>query len=418
MDIKITNSPPINAHLLFIISYLISLSYHNEFSRNWRKFPFKVILAVLLVTHLMVGIMDDRLNFISKLSRPLFIYAQSYCCLFIGFTAVRHIAVKPKVFNLILIIFSVLGAYGILTFILNGNPYYDAVSQMFSDSGEKGMFSTIQERGYRVCSFLNNPIAYGFIMGIVGLLLFSQRKRYSWIISVAFIIIVMNVFMSNSRSAILSFLLMVVIFSSLKMRYSVNIKYFISILMFIIGAILAYILIPVVGKSIDGALDIFTTGGNNVRGSNVELKESQLTASLIYFNKSPIWGNGYYFFWENISVHGKDEALAGLEGYLYRLLIEEGIIQIIAVAIFFFSIFKYFIKSWTSTNNLLVSAALAMGVALLFFVLSVGTYGNVFVFSFFFLGIFIRLVEIYKQRVMREKAVKRNKIIKEFSSIN
>lgn len=407
MDIIISVSPPINAHVLLIISFIISLLYHKEYMTSWKAFPIHSLLSILFFTHIMVGIMDERLNLVSRISRPLFVFSQTYFCIFIGYASFRKLSEWPKLLRTIIIIFGIVGIYGIITYVLQNNPYYDTISQAFSSTNEKGMFSDVQERGYRVCSFLNNPIPYGIIMGFVSLFTINYFKKNTPLTIVLLTIMIINIFLSNSRSAVLSFILLIIIYNTIQLRYNLKIKYFIGVILIISSIIISYNFFPIFNNSINNIVDIFTNGGNNVTGSNIELKQTQWTKSLHFFNINPVWGNGYFFFWENINIYGKDIDLAGLEGYIYKLLVEEGIIQIIAVSIFFASLIRFFILEWNKFNNHFVCCGISIILTFIFFIISVGTYGNVFVFSFILLGVIMKYIELLKNEI-NESLISKN----------
>ena len=400
MDIIISESPKINSHVLFIFGYFVSLIMHKELNKSWKEFPLHILLFILLITHLMVGIMDERLNTISQFSRPIFIYAQTYFCLFIGYTSLKNNQEFSKILKIILLIFGIVSIYGIFTFFLQNNPYYDSVEQLFSLKNEKGMWSEVQERGYRVCSFLNNPIPYGFVMGFIAMLVISQQQKKINIISLVFLLsICVNVILSNSRSSFLTFLILIVVYNVLSIRYSSSIRFFIAMSSGAALVILLYFFVPSFSNSIDNLLDLVSNGGrgDKLNGTSINLKMEQWLASLYFFQQNPVWGNGYYYFNENIysnMASSKGASLYGLEGYLFRMMVEEGIVQIIAVFMFFWSLFVFLLKKWTPSNNRIVAFSISTLVAFLIFILSVGSYGNVFVFTFLLLGVIIKYIEL------------------------
>ncbi len=399
MDIKISISPPINAHTLFIIAYFISLLYHKEFNNYWKEFPLNFILLVLLFTHLMVGLMDERLNLISKLSRPIFIYAQTYFCIFIGYTSLKTLREWSTIPKTILVIFGIVGLYGIVTFLMQNNPYYDFINQLFSSSNEKGIWFEVQERGYRVLSTFNNPIPYGFTIGVVSLFAINHFfKTPNLFIVLILLVIASNIFLSNSRSAVVSFMMSIFIFTLLQLRFNFNWKYLARIFIFAISIIAFNMFIPAFKTSINDVTDIIKTGGEEVQGSNIELKQTQWERSLFYFTQSPVWGNGYYYFAENIYSYNKDPELAGLEGYAYKLAVEEGLLQIIAILAFFLLLFRHLFISWNKINNRYSCFSISALFTFVFFIVSVGTYGNVFVVTFLLLGLIIRYIELVNKK--------------------
>lgn len=120
-------------------------------------------------------------------------------------------------------------------------------------------------------------------------------------------------------------------------------------------------------------------------------KTLQQEAALLFFYNAPFFGNGFNYFDEVIKtgqIYSYNDELAGMEGFGYMLLVEQGIFMIIANIIFFTQLLFFFWKKKKRQPiaNLLISILASF----LFFILLAGTYGNVMTYYFLYFGICIK----------------------------
>lgn len=386
---------PFNSYTLLCIAFFCSLLLHKELKTEWKRFPFKKIMYVLFVIHILVVLFDPRVSApLTFLSRICNNFVSRFLALFIGYASISTLAVWYKSSKQLALIFCVMGCYGFITFILQGNPYDDALHIAFGN--DVGIWSEVQSRGYRVLSTLNNPIVYGFVMFIATTYLYLQRDNFSKNVYFCLSLLVfLNVFLANSRTGIVAGVFLLVVYALVEYKLSFRLLgYAFSVILI---CCILYQFVPFVQDTADSVLDIFLTGGTKTEGSNVELKEKQMETSLLYFYLHPYFGSGFNYFREVIVLKdaAASEALAGLEGYGYKLLVEEGIFMIIAVSWLFLSILWYFLK------RLSVKQYSSMGVAwtlsFLFFIISTGTYGGVFTICMIFIGMLLKYVQIKGQ---------------------
>mgnify|MGYP000211105584 CR=1 FL=1 len=395
LDITILPSPPISSHKLYLIAFYISLFKHNEFKTEFRNYPFKTITIILCILSFCISFADTRLNFTSQIQRG-FTNILELSSLFIGYSCIKEIkdftSIYKKLYNYLVIIC----IFGIFTWIIKGNPYYDFITSIFSSEGI-GIWSEVQDRGYRVCSTFSNPIVYGFILSLYTLIFWELKEiklqKISLIIGLLFIL---NILFSNSRTNLVSFVIAICIYFILK--FGLSKKLFIYGITIISLIALSYNFIEPIKNIFDSVIDIFLTGGKNTSGSTVELKEQQQKFAYLFFLQSPWWGNGYNYFNEVIQM-GKinfyNGELAGLEGYGYRLLVEQGIFMIIANIIYILQITKYLLKR---INVPLSKVSLAIFIAFVFFIMVAGTYGGVMYYTFIILGMNIKFIKLFKYK--------------------
>ena len=304
--------------------------------------------------------------------------------MFVGFVLFNSSKGWLPIAKTLLKIFSIFALYGIFTWILQSNPWYDFTASVYEQGS--GMWSEVQDRGYRVNSFLNNPIAYSLVMGIGAstIWLYYLHKPNKTVL-ILLLLIVFNVFIANSRTGIVAFGLSIMIYILFYNGISLKTAY--KILCAIVVAIILYFNVESIRPMIDAVADIFITGGNNTSGSNMELKDMQMATSLTYFGEAPIFGHGILYFKEDIQPrYGVMSGLAGLEGYGYRLLIEMGGIMIIAFIMYITKFCSIAIKGRYQCKSL-ASLAIAQFIAFIFFIMATGDYGNIFEYSLILIGI-------------------------------
>lgn len=402
---------PFNAHFLFIASFILSLYFSKEFIPNYKFYPLRNISIIIFIIYLLIGLFDQRIPLISRISRPVTEFVTTYTAFFIGFCSIKSNNELHKViqgFTKILIIVSI---YGIITYILQNNPWYDLLTSTFN--GEVGIWSGVQERGYRVCSFLSNPIVYSGVMGMYSLIILQmwhpKKKTIKYIL---ISLLALSTLIANSRTGVFSTLLLYALFYFLKNRFSYK-----NLLIIFTVIILMTILynISFIKPILDSSFDLFTTGGENIEGSNIDLKEQQWIVSLEYFNEAPFLGHGLAYFIEvigNKNSYLNNPELAGMEGYQYKLLIEQGLLMIIAVLIFYV---RLFIISWKNRNSNITSyLTIACIAAFIFFICSTGIYGSTFLYFGIYIGLLLRCT--YDKKIFNShSSLQRTKIHRQMS---
>ena len=144
----------------------------------------------------------------------------------------------------------------------------------------------------------------------------------------------------------------------------------------------------------DSAIDLVTTGGVNTQGSTTDLKVQQWEVSLLSFYDAPFFGHGLSYF--NEVMGNKDSfvynpLIAGMEGYQYKLLIEQGGFMIIAVIIFYIQLLAIFFKKRIYSQTISYTG-IACTISFLFFICATGVYGSAFLHFGIYIGILLRCV--------------------------
>lgn len=387
---------PIKGYTLYLVAFVASLCIHREIKREWENFPFKGVLIILLLLHAAVALHDARINGspIKVASRIFNNFCPRYLALFVGYAALGSLKDWRNTVMPLFAIFALMSVYGVFTWCIQSNPYYEIMSLSFL--GEAGIWTEVQSRGYRVMSTLTNPIVYGFVMCMAGHLLFLWRNSTDavpW--AVLFSLVVLNVFLANSRTGIVAGALLLLLF--LLSKYRLSWRMYTSLAAGALIFLIAYFSIPQIRHVADSTIDLVASGGSQTKGSSVELKFNQMTASAYFFAKSPLFGNGFHYFSE--VIQGKDLSytggnLAGLEGYGYKLLVEEGLFMIIGVSILFFGICAYFFRRRYLGDY--AHAGIAWTVSFLVFVMAAGDYGGIFTIGMLLIGMLLKFIQQYE----------------------
>ena len=385
-DIKVIG--PFGIHQILIYAFLLSLLREKGIKRKFISYPLTGISLLLFVIHLLVGLMDERINLVSSINRPIATFSETYLCFFLGYVSLDKFSdMRFFIQKLILLLVPIL-IWGLITFVLQANPYYDLIT--LTMSGQVGIWSGLQLRGYRVCSFLSNPIVYGAVMGAMWLVLFIFWNPKSKILkNFVHILFLINILLSNSRTGIVTTVLLAVIYFTF--LYNVNLKKLLKVGVICLLLFTVAYSIPPLQRSIDHTYDLYVTGGDNVAGSNMELKETQLYASTVWFLEKPLFGHGFGFFDEELG--GYDEGgIAGMEGYVYELLIEQGVIMIIGVCIFVCLFLLYCVEA--RSYKVLKCLCASLFISLFFFICATGRFGNVFEYYALIIGLVLKLIQM------------------------
>lgn len=387
---------PINAYALYMVAFIVSLGIHGEIKQEWNNFPFKRILILLLLLHVAVALHDSRINDnpIKMLSRVFNNFIPRYMALFVGYAALSRLGDWRKTAMPLFAIFAFMGMYGLFTWFLQSNPYYEMMNEAFK--GKAGIWTEVQSRGYRVMSTLSNPIVYGFVMCMAGHFIFLWRKSMDVVAGAGlFSLVVLNAFLANSRTGIVAGVLLVLVF--LLSKYRLSVRMYRSIVICALVLSVSYFTIPPIQHVTDSVIDIAVSGGKQTQGSTVALKFDQWKAAGYFFAKSPFFGNGFHYFSELIS--GKDTSytggnLAGMEGYGYKLLVEEGLFMIIGAVVFFSGLCGYFFRRHYLGDY--AHTGIAWTASFLAYLMFTGDYGGIFTIGMILIGMLLKFIQQYE----------------------
>ena len=242
-------------------------------------------------------------------------------------------------------------------------------TQMFDVSSVATIYT--DEQRFRVNSLFNMAWTYGFF-SFICIVIFS----YYYISGIGsktcnFIMIVLGVFgalFCYCRSVILA------AFTGIGLFVILNLKSHMKIGLIAFWTMtVSYFYVPAVQEIVDSSVDVFLTGGENLehKGSTVDMRKLQMEASVPYFFKNPILGNGYDYFaiglgWNERDHSKMDEDLWGAESIVCNILLERGIVGMIEFISFWF-LCIYLVFKYRKADIQLFNCTIAIIVAYLLF---------------------------------------------------
>jgi|GEM_PF-736664 len=308
---------------LACLSIIIFFPFKINFNKPYN--PLTISLLLYLTSLLLVSLFSLYASSI-LMTYKLIISDVVYPLIFWYFLKTQKdikIVIRSYIF-----VFYIICIYGIIEFLLGHNPILEwlalnTTSRVFVDH-----INDIRFGFGRYSSFMFYPVSFGFVCAIFFSFILYYYKKYNNIILyinkmnfyLLLILLFIGVVLSNSRATIVCFLIGLmhsVNFSLLKNRKGL----LIITIVLCIGAFMYDYIFMVIES-------IFIDKTDEIGGSSTNLRISQLTESLKYFMMSPIFGNGI-----NYLTYIQDEnyrELSGAESYWFILLIERGLVGIIA----------------------------------------------------------------------------------------
>lgn len=176
---------------------------------------------------------------------------------------------------------------------------------------------------------------------LLAILLWTQVTGYlkkSRFVYFVIFSLALTVFMTGTRSAIIS---LVICFFAFFNPRNIKLKYFtigVGVLLFIYLFFQSYV---------DEIIVSFVNTGS-IEGSNADMRKGQLNVALMFFLKSPIYGNGIAYCANN--VMGVYSDMYGAESLWFPAMIDTGILGIFGYVMFFIYCMSYCRKR--KMNNL------------------------------------------------------------------
>jgi O-antigen ligase/polysaccharide polymerase Wzy-like membrane protein len=405
-----TSPTDMGFHRFMVYSLLIpELTDFKKSISDFRKFPLFYPLVFVFIGFLLIGFFDTRISFFLQIYRPVDLYIQTFLVIFLAYKNLKEEEDWLILIKYFAVCSIILCLYGFYNFITKTNPYDNLISTSFNSFSSFDFYKNIFDERFRINSFVDHPIYYGYLLGILFLLSFNailhEHGRFRIIYLSSIVMTFLNLLMTNSRTPLISFLLGIAFF----ILMSLHIKFKMQIALFTILLSCSVYTIPYVRDKINNTVDIFEKGGSQISGSSLKMREMQLQASFLLFKKKPISGNGLYYIEENLGYSSNEDKsmssndLQGFESYFYIIIIEQGIIGIILNAIFFGSLILYFCKRKIISVEY-SGLGLAITIMFLTFSIGTGTLGS-WIITMAILGIIIKKLQLMSEHPIEMVAV-------------
>ena len=402
----LVNSPqiPFYKALLYII-LLMCLKFSTS-SNFIKKFPFSKVFIFILFIYLMIGLSDSRVSLFYQIYRSVNFFIERFFILYIAWFFVKNIDDFRFIFERLYWFFFILCIYGISNFLTRNNEFNELLSAGFGAVDFANYNMREDAERFRVASFTPHPIYYGFLLSVMLLMELYvitaykhfRKQKYKHVLLI--ILLLINLVLVNSRTPILSFLLG----SFIYVIFALNTKYKMQIIISTSVLVLFSFFISSSARTLLlNSISAFSQNDNNSQfqnGSSLEMREMQLEASLIIFAQSPITGHGFNYIQEGLGYASEKEdresggELYGFESYSYKLLIEEGILGIVANFIFVFVALLWLLKMRSKVNSVgKKTIFLTIGLLMSFvaFILGTGDLGT-FIFFMIIFGMNVKLI--------------------------
>lgn len=386
-------------HRFMVFSLLIpELTHFKESIKEFRRFPLFYPLIVVFAGFLLIGLFDPRINFFLQIYRPVDLYIQTFLVIYLTYHNFKEEEDSSALVKYFAVCSIILCLYGFYNFITKTNPYDNLISTSFNSFSSFDFYKNVFDERFRINSFVDHPIYYGYLLGILFLLslnaILDTTGRFRVIYLLSIVMTFLNLLMTNSRTPLISFSLGIVFFILMSLHLRLKIQIALLAILFSAGIYT----IPSVRDKINNTIDIFQKGGSQVSGSSLKMREMQLQASFLLFEKKPISGNGLYYIEENLGYSSDEDKslssddLQGFESYFYIIIIEQGILGIILNCIFFGALIRYFFKR-RSISVEYSGLGLAICIMFLTFSFGTGTLGS-WIITMGILGIIMKKLQL------------------------
>lgn len=383
---KIT--PSIHAARILIYASWISILVHRKDLSTLKVIPFLKLFVLLFIAHLLTGIVDSRVGPVVGILKAINTFSETFGCLIIGYVFANKRRDLLHLDTVIRCLAYVISFYSIFSLFIGVDLFCNFL----------GGSDSLRDERMRVAGFFFDSHVAGMAISVYLLLLLFEDycKHKKVYMDFCVLLLVVALLLTKSRSSLLDFCFGIfIMYFLLFLRSRSNSKYC-SFLLY--GFIFSIVAISAGDMIFSQFFDAFKEDGGNTGGSTIALRLQQLIYSWYLFLESPWFGNGFQYFWEVINSENGylSSMLMGAEGYVFVLLIERGIIQILLIVYFFYQLFKFLIK------NKRKYSILAIAILSAFLLNSIVT-GNLYKWPFAlpFVGFYMRLITKRGNNVLR-----------------
>ena len=396
----------LSVHRILLYTLLFSEFYHfQRFRKEFKAFPLKRYIVLLIIGSIIIAFFDDRLNIVSKLYEPIRELTGSYFNVVLGYMCFRKVSDFKKIQTPLLLTLLIISIFGVFTWFIKNNVYNQIViSNVIEDSNlvQKNLYKYGAEASrFRVTSTFDSSFNYGFVSSLLAIFSFSliitKLKSNKYLTYISFIFGTFGVILSNSRTVLMALFISLLVFILVSMKFSKKVLIIISIAFL---SLTTYYTIPAVNRSINNTIDLFSGTSNNIEGSSIEMRAIQFVGATNYFLQSPILGNGFKYIYNDLGwgegdKRKLDKDMYGFESIIYQLMIEQGIIGLLTHFLLFISLTLFFRRHLKSEK---VLASLGISITLLFIIFAIGTGPlNAWPITMLFVGAIIKTIELKNQ---------------------
>ena len=330
--------------LLIVLLFFV----HDINKKNW-KLPGQLLLPIkFLVLPLFVLSLFAPLSMNYQFSQLAQFFITEILIFMLLMYFIKNEDDLNKIFISLRNAYVVVGAYGILTYIIRQNPLFAYFAKYFEysiDFTGDGTIALIGGMTGRASGNLSGPLPWGQTSLLMLLLfVFLGRIKNDKMSYIVVIIASLNCFLSTKRSVIVP---MIIIFIYLLIKRGVFSKRNVLKIL-LVGPLVLYTLwnIPFFDSYKQNVVtavffwDDEVAYKNNVHGSSTEMRQSQLNYALVMVKDNFLCGLGYGYIQHYGKLYGKHPIMLGFESIIYQVLVPSGIIGLFIWLCFFYKIYR------------------------------------------------------------------------------
>lgn len=306
----------------------------------------------------------------------------------------------------LVMVFVGLAVYGTISYITGINPVMDYVNENYASESRKLVFlyDDSERLGLigRAQSIFSHPMQYGaFLVMILSISYFQYLKEIGIGKYVNFLymaILAFGIIYTNSRAPLIFLLVTAAIYWFFQ---GVSNKLKIATVVLIGGALM----LPFANDAnIQLISSIFTEvagGESGVKGSSTDMRLEQLSAAILLFSDAPIVGHGLAATRVMLENGTLPPTLLGAESFLFSLMIDAGLLGVLAhIYLYFFMTYYLFKQKKRDIAKYLMQLSLLTASLLLGYVAFILTTGVLDTFRFML--IIVILVSRYIYLVIQQ----------------
>jgi hypothetical protein len=280
--------------------------------------------------------------------------------------------------------------YGVVCYLIDFNPFIIFIdSTLVTDRVTVHTYADTL-RGLRAQGTVYHPINFGALMvfGVAVTLLLRKLgliNRPLCIFTILFFFIA--IFFTNSRTPLVFAIVLLLYYSFYLNIYKKFLSYILILLIFSIGILSS----EYIYEKVASIMVIFLPDSSqNMNGSSLDMRLSQLLISIKFYLESPILGNGLGFARSLVSS-GMQEDMYNNESIIFILLLNFG-------AVGFISYIYLFLIQYLSINKIAIDVdlkGLVKGfiVGYLVFIISTGTVETLYTYLFVFIVMYFSVIK-------------------------
>ncbi|HOP46420.1 MAG TPA: O-antigen ligase family protein [Desulfobacteraceae bacterium] len=346
--------------VLWFLIFLLLLLGSKKMVKEILAYPFLGPIAVVLAASLLVTFFAD--NFMTSLQRSIALTADTFLPAIIIWASYKKHQDIANILNLLITIFVVISLYGIFAYTVSHNPVLDFVNTHFLSESDRTLIYTYEGKERfgmvgRAQSIFAHPIQYGcflVVMMFVTLISYSKQTLANKSLKVlGLAVMTVALFQTNSRSP-LAFA-----FAGLGVFWFFKGAGKKAILICLGGLAAIFILAYTTATNNNAPVSLLVSlfqelsgSPTEAGGSSLAMRLNQFRISALLFSEHPVVGHGLATVREMIQSKSIPHGLAAAESFLFILMIEAGLVGILAYIFFFYKQVLFFLKTKHKSKNI------------------------------------------------------------------